>query len=278
MASAQSCAKHFVSGMSTGRGDPFNFNDIYAQLGADGLVHRPMKMAEQKKVQATPETGERHSMSSDLNDLIEVTLFGAITGNTAKLNGPEVSGFGFDMGGAGERVFPGVFRWHCQGCAAHAWVHKMGGSDTSSLNIPGMTCTCMCVGSSKGSLGVPLVPSTGAQPANSSSSSTFDDFFSGPKPAPSGGAAEDPFAAFGMVDGAMPVVPAAAAVLPPGHPESSTSNLLSLDEQVASGEQTQPQITTQPDGIGSSNKTISLSLLLTQAPVHAGIHCHTLKP
>lgn len=96
----------------------------------------------------------------------------------------------------------------------------------------------MGVGSSKGSLVAPLVPSKGAQPAGgSSSSSAFDDFFSSPKAAPSGGTAEDPFAAFGMVDGAMPVVPAAAVVLPPGHPESSTSNLLSLEEQVASGEQ-----------------------------------------
>lgn len=59
----------------TGRGDPFNFNDIYEKLGADGLVHRPMKMSEQKKVQTTPETGERHSVSGDLDDLVEVTRF-----------------------------------------------------------------------------------------------------------------------------------------------------------------------------------------------------------
>ena len=33
----------------TGRGDPFDFNDIYTKLGADGLVHKPMKAQEVKK-------------------------------------------------------------------------------------------------------------------------------------------------------------------------------------------------------------------------------------
>ena len=40
------------------RGDPFDFNDIYSKLGADGLVHKPMKAQDAVKKPIPQSTGK----------------------------------------------------------------------------------------------------------------------------------------------------------------------------------------------------------------------------
>jgi hypothetical protein len=92
-----------------------------------------------------------------------------------------------------------------------------------------------------GSAGMPTpqtsAPPAGAPIAGGSSSLLFDDLFpaAGPKPQPKVEASshvpvdDDPFAAFGAVDGAMPVVASTQESNRP-NPTSSSSNLLGLLE------------------------------------------------
>ena len=71
-----------------------------------------------------------------------------------------------------------------------------------------------------------------------SSSLMLDDLFSSPKPKAEASSlpVDDPFAAFGAVDGAMPVVAAAHESLSRQTPGSSSDNLLGpLDDHLPTG-------------------------------------------